>query len=98
MLDPSKQHSRSHKQTLIFSKALFNYNHYSFFYYTSCHNERIETEARQKNANPDCASFLAVLPDILYSEPYDGEVAIEWETVTKRLNLLTFVDVSAIQN
>jgi hypothetical protein len=37
-----------------------------------------------------------VLPDILYSQSYDGEIVIEWNESSRKLNLLTLVDMSAV--
>lgn len=37
-----------------------------------------------------------VLPDILYSQSYDGEIVIEWNESLRKLNLLTLVDMSAV--
>lgn len=100
LLDEQKQSAfaKSFDQALIFAKALLTRDHYSFFYYTHKHGAAIEEEARVCGQNPNCGKMLAVYPDILYSQSYDGEIAIERLENAKSidLNLITLIDMTGV--
>lgn len=38
--------------------------------------------------------MLKVLPDVLYSQEEDGEIAIEWSPFKEQLTMLTFIDLN----
>jgi hypothetical protein len=38
----------------------------------------------------------AIWPDILYTQKKDGEILIEWNDSTKKLGMLTFVDLQEV--
>jgi serine/threonine protein kinase len=45
-------------------------------------------------AGQDAKDFI--WPDILYTQKKDGEILIEWDNQSNKLNMLTFVDLQEV--
>lgn len=62
-------------------KALFTPEHYSYFLF------------KQDDSNLKCQVNL---PDILYTQPHDGEIIIDWrlDAPQRRLDMVTSIDFS----